>query len=211
MVYYFTSNVVSPPYNLYVGIDKNENEDLIRWGWPEDVWFHVDKLSSAHVYLRLHEGQSLDDIPTSVIEDCAQLVKANSIMGNKANNIDVVYTMWANLQKTGNMDAGQVGFHKQKQVRKIHVERRVNEIVNRLNKTKIEKPQDADERRLEREGRDKREREDQKAVQRDLKKQEKEALDKKAKDAEARSYSNLMSAENMTSNQDAGYDSDDFM
>jgi len=203
--------VVSPPYNLYVGIDKNENEDLIRWGWPEDVWFHVDKLSSAHVYLRLHEGQSLDDIPTSVIEDCAQLVKANSIMGNKANNIDVVYTMWANLQKTGNMDAGQVGFHKQKQVRKIHVERRVNEIVNRLNKTKIEKPQDADERRLEREGRDKREREDQKAVQRDLKKQEKEALDKKAKDAEARSYSNLMSAENMTSNQDAGYDSDDFM
>jgi len=29
------------------------DEDLIKWGWPEDVWFHVDKLSSAHVYLRL--------------------------------------------------------------------------------------------------------------------------------------------------------------
>lgn len=29
------------------------DEDLIRWGWPEDVWFHVDKMSSAHVYLRL--------------------------------------------------------------------------------------------------------------------------------------------------------------
>lgn len=31
------------------------DEHLIKWGWPEDVWFHVDKLSSAHVYLRLNE------------------------------------------------------------------------------------------------------------------------------------------------------------
>jgi NFACT protein RNA binding domain len=30
------------------------DEDLIKWGWPEDVWFHVDKVSSAHVYLRLN-------------------------------------------------------------------------------------------------------------------------------------------------------------
>lgn len=29
------------------------DENLIKWGWPEDVWFHVDKVSSAHVYLRL--------------------------------------------------------------------------------------------------------------------------------------------------------------
>lgn len=26
-----------------------ENEDLIKYAYPEDVWFHVDKLSSAHV------------------------------------------------------------------------------------------------------------------------------------------------------------------
>ena len=52
MVYYFVSNVVDPPVTLFMGRDKYENEDLIRWGWPEDVWFHVDKLSSAHVYLR---------------------------------------------------------------------------------------------------------------------------------------------------------------
>lgn len=34
---------------LHVVVD----EHLIKWGWPEDVWFHVDKMSSAHVYLRL--------------------------------------------------------------------------------------------------------------------------------------------------------------
>lgn len=36
--------------------------------------------------------------------------------GNKMNNIDVVYTMWANLKKTQGMDVGQVGFFKNKEV-----------------------------------------------------------------------------------------------
>ncbi len=103
------------------------------------MWFHVDKVSSAHVYLRLAEGQSLDDVPMSVVEDAAQLVKANSIQGNKMNDVDVVYTMWANLHKSEAMDVGQVGFHKQKEVRKVRVAKRDNAIVNRLNKTKEEK------------------------------------------------------------------------
>jgi predicted ribosome quality control (RQC) complex YloA/Tae2 family protein len=113
------------------------DELLLRWGWPEDVWFHVDKLSSAHVYLRLKSGQTLDDIPSAVIDDCVQLVKANSIEGNKMNNIDVVYTQWSNLKKTASMDVGQVGFHDDKAVKTIRVEKRINEIVNRLNKTKV--------------------------------------------------------------------------
>ncbi|KAF2905440.1 hypothetical protein ILUMI_00732 [Ignelater luminosus] len=138
MVYYFESNVVSPSTTLFMGIDKHENEDLIKWGWPEDVWFHVDKVSSAHVYLRLKSGQTIDDIPSTVLEDAAQLVKANSIQGNKMNDIDVVYTMWNNLKKTPAMEVGQVGFHKEKEVRKIKVAKRVNDIVNRLNKTKKE-------------------------------------------------------------------------
>lgn len=50
-----------------------------RWGWPEDVWFHVDKVSSAHVYARLPAGQTIHDMSEALVEDCAQLVKANSI------------------------------------------------------------------------------------------------------------------------------------
>jgi hypothetical protein len=38
-------------------------------------------MSSAHVYLRLPEGSGLDDIPADTLEDCAQLVKQNSIQG----------------------------------------------------------------------------------------------------------------------------------
>ncbi|XP_027765861.1 coiled-coil domain-containing protein 25, partial [Empidonax traillii] len=79
-------------------------------------WFHVDKLSSAHVYLRLHKGQTVDDIPKEVLIDCAHLVKANSIQGCKMNNVTVVYTPWTNLKKTADMDVGQIGFHRQKDV-----------------------------------------------------------------------------------------------
>lgn len=57
------------------------DEELIRYAWPQDVWFHVDKLSSAHVYLRMPEGMIWDNIPQALLIDCAQLVKANSIEG----------------------------------------------------------------------------------------------------------------------------------
>lgn len=50
------------------------------------------------------QGQTIDDIPSAVLDDACQLVKANSIMGNKMNDIDIVYTMWANLKKTASME-----------------------------------------------------------------------------------------------------------
>ena len=43
--------------------------------------FHVDKLSSAHVYLRMPTGMSFDDLPVEMVAECGQLVKANSIEG----------------------------------------------------------------------------------------------------------------------------------
>ncbi|XP_045767763.1 coiled-coil domain-containing protein 25 [Maniola jurtina] len=207
MVFYFTSDVVSPPVTLFMGTDKHENEDLIKWGWPEDVWFHVDKVSSAHVYLRLAPGQTIDDIPNSVLDDACQLVKANSIMGNKMNDIDIVYTMWSNLKKTAGMEVGQVAFHKDKDVRKVRIIKRINDIVNRLNKTKREAFPDL---RLERETRDRLEREDKKKLVREKREKEKEEEKRKKEEAELRSYATLMKKENMKTNHD-GNDSDDFM
>nr|CAD7426861.1 unnamed protein product [Timema monikensis] len=61
------------------------------------------------------QGQTIHDIPKEVLDDAAQLVKANSIQGNKMNDIDVVYTMWSNLKKTDGMEAGQVSFHEDKE------------------------------------------------------------------------------------------------
>ncbi|NWV04188.1 CCD25 protein, partial [Ptilonorhynchus violaceus] len=198
MVFYFTSCAVPNVYTIYMGKDKYENEDLIKYGWPEDVWFHVDKLSSAHVYLRLHKGQTMDDIPKEVLIDCAHLVKANSIQGCKMNNVTVVYTPWSNLRKTPDMDVGQIGFHRQKDVKVLTVEKKVNEILNRLEKTRVEKFPDL---AAEREARDREERSEKKAQIQELRRREKEEMKKKKELEELRSYSSLMKAENMSSNQ----------
>ncbi|KAI7721462.1 hypothetical protein KC322_g1626, partial [Hortaea werneckii] len=140
MVYYFTSKVVDPPAFIYVGKDKVENEDLIAHGWQEDVWFHVDNLSSAHIYLRLRadEGETWTSIPEDLLTDCAQLTKANSIEGNKKDNVTVIYTPWSNLNKSGDMATGQVGFKDNKMVKRVYVQQRENAIINRLNKTREE-------------------------------------------------------------------------
>ena len=81
MVFYFTCS--DPRYIIYMGRDKYENEHLITFGWPEDLWFHVDKLSSAHVYLRLPAGVEFSDVPINLVHECAQLTKLNSIEGCK--------------------------------------------------------------------------------------------------------------------------------
>ncbi|TYJ56632.1 hypothetical protein B9479_002724 [Cryptococcus floricola] len=182
MVVFFTSKAVSPPVTIYMGRDKVENEELLRYGLPTDVWFHVDKLSSAHVYLRQPDGQphgEWDKLPSALVNDLAQLVKANSIEGNKKDNITasrVIYTPFPNLKKTGDMPVGQVSFHSDKKVKRgepvdgndveresdqvaqAHVPTRDNAIVNRLNKTKVEREVDHEaehQERLRLEGRKK--------------------------------------------------------
>ena len=74
--------------------------------------------------------------------DLAQLTKANSIEGNKKDNVTVIYTPWSNLKKDGAMAVGQVGFKDPRKVRRVLVPQRENPIVNRLNKTKVEKKPD---------------------------------------------------------------------
>ncbi|CAN1837939.1 Coiled-coil domain-containing protein 25 [Linum perenne] len=228
MVFYFKARPEAGDYTIFMGLDKYENEELIKYGFPEDIWhlgqflfvviftflgfslfdlltfalkvktlihwagyrFHVEKMSSAHVYVRLHKG-------------------------NKVNNIDVVYTPWSNLKKTTSMDVGQVGFHNSKMVRTVRVEKRINEIVNRLNKTKVERTPDL---RAEREAVNAAERAERKLHLREKKRREE--MDKLEKDRqqEMRSYKGLMVAEKMTSNKQIASESkslqeleDDFM
>lgn len=136
MVFYFKSTCGQ--FLIYMGKDKYENEDLIKYGLEEDVWFHVDDLSSAHVYLRMKPGMTLDDLSQDIKLECASLVKANSIAGCKLNSVYVVYTRWKNLKKTNQMVEGQVSYHRPENVRRMKVEKN-NALVNKINKTKEEK------------------------------------------------------------------------
>lgn len=66
--------------------------------------------------MRLPEGADWENMSKELLTDCAQLTKANSIEGNKKDNITVVYTPWSNLKKDGSMAVGQVGFKDSRKV-----------------------------------------------------------------------------------------------
>ncbi len=112
------ADAVSPGVMIYMGKDKFENEDLIAYSWPEDVWFHVKSMSSAHVYLRLDKPlEDLEEIPKALVKECAHLVKAHSIEGVKRKEVLVNYTPASNLLKTEDMEVGAVSFKRPKLVR----------------------------------------------------------------------------------------------
>lgn len=67
------------------------------------------------------------------------ITKGHMSTGNKKDNVTIIYTPWSNLHKNAGMAIGQVGFHNPKLTRKVHVAARQNVIVNRLNKTRVEK------------------------------------------------------------------------
>ncbi|QRV92141.1 coiled-coil domain-containing protein [Ceratobasidium sp. AG-Ba] len=189
MVQFYTSTAVNPPAVIYMGKDKEENEDLIRYGWPQDVWFHVDKLSSAHVYLRLPPTiESWEKIPQELLVDCAQLVKYEMRVGNKKDNLTIIYTPWDNLKKTGDMAVGQVSFHRNDRSPLVHVSERVNAIVNRLNKTKVVRDVDHEQERVDR---IKAESAKRKAAAIEKKKADAEQAKQREAEKEARSYDNL--------------------
>lgn len=179
-----------------MGRDKYENEDLIKYGLPEDVWFHVDDLSSAHVYLRMKPNMTLDDIPENLLLDCASLVKANSIVGCKQSSVYVVYTRWKNLKKTADMVDGQVGFHRPENVRRIKVEKN-NAIVNRINKTKREDYPNLYQMQQDRLREIQMEKKEQR---RQFEKQKRMEELKRKQEKEEKSYDRIMNANEMRSN-----------
>ncbi|KMQ41204.1 hypothetical protein HL42_8104 [Trichophyton rubrum] len=205
MVYYFTSNTVTPAAFIYVGKDKVENEDLIKHGLENDV--------CAHVYLRLRKGDSWENIPQELLEDCAQLTKANSIEGNKKDNVTVIYTPWSNLHKTAAMATGQVSFHNPKLTRKVFVPQRQNPIVNRLNKTRVEKFPDLRAEKEEYLAQCRKEERKAREEKKALEKKERRERDELRWQKE-HAYDDLMSPESVqqSNNQDRGEDFlDDFM
>jgi len=188
MVFFYTlqHDDIKDAYVMYMGKDKFENEELLKYAWPEDVWFHVDDLSSAHVYLRLPRGVGVADIPQALLTDCSQFVKANSIEGNKQKNVKIVYTAYPNLSKTPGMEIGQVGFKNLRERRFIVVPERENAIINRIKKTMTEIT--PAEFKKQREQRDATEREQEKAAKKKAELELHQKLEQDRRLKEMRSY-----------------------
>eukprot|EP01083_Nonionella_stella_P040887 110880_1 len=189
---------------IYMGRDKHENEDLIKYAWPEDVWFHVDNLSSAHVYMRLPENffdeKKIDEIPEKAIVECCHLVKKNSISGCKQNNVDVVFTHASNLHKTADMDIGSIGFHDNKKViTRRHIPKN-KPVVKMLEATMEERPSATIA--TERAKRDRRTIAREKAKKRAVMKEKQRLVEEERKAKEANSYQGFFNEEEMMSNKD---------
>ena len=200
MVFFFTC--VDERYTVYMGKDKYENEELLKYGWPEDVWFHVDNWSSAHVYLRMPTpevttrevlAEMLAAIPEEVKAEMCQLVRGNSIEGCKQPKVDIVYTPFHNLDKRANMDDGQVGF-KDSNARYLvrHVARELP-ILKRIEKTRREGNPDLFAEKEQRMDEEKHRRKKKASQERERKKEEDRAVaeNQAAIDKEQRAYDNL--------------------
>ncbi|KAL3320705.1 Coiled-coil domain-containing protein 25 [Cichlidogyrus casuarinus] len=210
MVFYYETVFAGKTILLYRGKDKYENEDLIKYGWEEDVWFHVDEVSSAHIYMRLPQGMSIETIPNELIMLCSKLTKENSIEGCKQTKSKIVYTLWSNLKKTGDMAVGQVSFHDRSRVYRVTIEKSAcKDEIKALEKCcrEEENPNLAEMKEKHLAELRRQELDNKKAME----KQQSKIAAERQKDKEARSYDRLFADDKMCSNQDKGNDSDDFM
>lgn len=80
-----------------------------------------------------------------------EIPQAKEHIGNKLNDITIIYTPWSNLHKNGSMAVGQVGFKDQKKVKRTYVKTKENKIVNRLNRKRVERFPDLRQEKADRE------------------------------------------------------------
>lgn len=230
MPYFFTPS--DPSYVIYMGIDQHENEYLARHGWPEDIFFHVDDLSSAHIYLRcpkiidlkdFKKIKEIDDfekvygIPSILIHECLQLTKANSIQGCKEKEVSIICSPWQNLLKTQDMEVGSISFKNSKIVPVFHKITENKQIKKQLIKTKKKEIVnekwfiESKERRNQKEklGKLAEKRAAKKAAKK-AKELEKEKRRKEKQEKEERSYDRLFDDSLMKSNKDMNMTAEEY-
>ena len=160
----------------------------------------MDNLSSAHVYLRLKKGETIDDIKPKLLEECCYLVKANSIEGCKKDSVKIVYTPFTNIKKTQGMDTGQVGFFNDKKLKYFVAGKEGKGLAKQLMKNREEK--DIEHMKQMHADYVKEEQREQKALKEQRKQKEQEEKREAQKQKDKIEYKNLMKEENMTSNKD---------
>lgn len=127
------------------------------------------------------------------------------------DNVNVIYTPASNLLKRGDMETGSVSFKNDQLVKRFFVKERVNAIINRLAKSKVERAVDHEAEKVERvkeEARRKRQEVN------DRKNADLEVARRRKAEAAAKSYDNLHVKRGTYSDEDEEWESkqkvDDF-
>lgn len=83
-------------YDLYIGENKFENDKIIKMSNGNDLWFHLEKFSSAHIVLKTNG----DNIPKKYIKEIATKFSYNK--KGLSKKYSVMYTEIKNVKLTEN-------------------------------------------------------------------------------------------------------------
>ena len=163
MPYHFTC--CNEEYQIFTGIDAKENDLLARWGWDEDILFHVGQgMPGGHIYLRtksvinkkafkkikkLSDFETMLYIPSNVIEECLQLAKQYSSRGRKEKAVQIHISPWLNVKKYDGDNYGTIQFADQSLVKVLKASTNEN-MVDALQETRTKKKMKEDDFRKQR-------------------------------------------------------------
>ena len=110
------NSLTNQVYTLHYGKNAHENWELFDAAEPDDLWFHLDDLPSAHVYLEVSKEEPSD----AAIEFAARLVLTRTpkaVNTTKAKKITVIYCPRSNLAK--GKSPGEILIHDSKLLSRI--------------------------------------------------------------------------------------------
>lgn len=100
----FRKFVSADGYDMYVGRNDRQNDELVKMGKGNDLWFHIRDFPGSHVLVRMKKGE---DIPRGTIEEAARLAVKFSSRAKDGKGT-VVYTHVKYLKKPKGAAPGKV-------------------------------------------------------------------------------------------------------
>jgi predicted ribosome quality control (RQC) complex YloA/Tae2 family protein len=95
---------------FYVGMNAEENFELIDMASPNDLWFHVNNRSSGHVVAKIPENTSRKEI-SAIVKQGAFVCKYYSKYSSE-QNLEIIYTKIENVKKTEIVGKVELSNHK---------------------------------------------------------------------------------------------------
>ena len=95
-------------YDIIAGRNNRQNDRLTKKvANNHDFWFHTKKIAGAHIIIRNHTRENLDEIPKQTITEAA-IIAASFSKAKMSENVPVDYTKVKNVNKPKGAKPGLV-------------------------------------------------------------------------------------------------------
>jgi len=90
---------INKELEIEMGVDAQDNWDLIDKSEENDIWFHLEDESSPHVVIHVQDDiKKKKDLSKKTIKYAALLCKQNSKMKSE-RKVSIIYTQIKNVKK----------------------------------------------------------------------------------------------------------------